>query len=85
MTQTTKAQFKALARELAAESIVTKSLARFLEQVFEAVHEQEIKPLREAAEFARSAIDKHLGDSDLPNGSDDPLFIACQKLSEVLR
>lgn len=39
--------------------------------------------LREAAKFARSAIDRHLGDSDLPNESDNPLFIACQKLSAV--
>lgn len=37
-----------------------------------------------AAEFARSAIDKHLGDSDPSNGSDNPLFLACQKLSAAL-
>ncbi len=44
-TASSKADFKALARELAGESIVTKALARFLEQIFEEVHEQEIKPL----------------------------------------
>jgi hypothetical protein len=41
--------------------------------------------LREAAEFARSAIDKHLGDSDPPNYTSDPLFHACQMLSAALR
>jgi hypothetical protein len=40
-------------------------------------------PIRVAAEFARSAIDEHLGDTDL-NGDDSPLFLACQKLSVAL-
>ncbi len=40
--------------------------------------------LADAADYARSAIDKRLGDSDPINGSDDPLFVACQKLSEAL-
>lgn len=43
----------------------------------------EIERLRAAAEFARCSIDKALGDSDL-DGDDDPLFLACQKLSSAL-
>ena len=46
-------------------------------------YKAEYRKLRKVAEFARSAIDEHLGDSDL-DGDDSPLFLACQKLSKVL-
>jgi hypothetical protein len=45
---TTKPEFKVLARKLADESIVTKALSRFLEQIFEEVHAAEIAPLQAA-------------------------------------
>lgn len=43
---TTNKTFKDLAGELAKESIVTKALARFLEQIFEEMHAAEIAPLQ---------------------------------------
>lgn len=43
---TSKPEFRKLARELAGESIVTKALSRFLEQIFEEVHTAEIAPLQ---------------------------------------
>lgn len=43
---TSNSEFRKLARELAGESIVTKALARFLEQIFEEVHAAEIAPLQ---------------------------------------
>lgn len=44
----------------------------------------EAHQLIDAARYAVSAIDRHLGDSDPLNGSDNQLFIACQKLSAAL-
>ncbi len=51
---TKKAAFKALARDLARESMVTKALGRFLEQIFEEVYDTEIKPLQEEIAVLRS-------------------------------
>jgi hypothetical protein len=53
-----KPAFKALARELAAESIVTKALGRFLEQIFEDVHAQEIQPLLNRIRDLEAALEK---------------------------
>lgn len=62
-------QFKALARELAGESIVTKALARFLEQIFEEVHAQEIKPLLQKIASLQTELDEaNRRTGALPNG-----------------
>jgi hypothetical protein len=54
--------YRELAAELARNSIVTKCLARYLEQVIEEVHDSHVKPLREALEnIAR------LGSLDMSN------------------
>lgn len=47
---------KQMARELANNSIVNKALARYIEQIIEAVFEDTIKPLRDENERLRSAI-----------------------------
>lgn len=47
--------FKKLAGELARESIVTMALARFLEQVIQTIHEEEIEPLRREVASLREA------------------------------
>ena len=47
---------KQLARELANNSIVNKALARYIEQIIEAVFEDTIQPLRDENERLRSAL-----------------------------
>lgn len=47
---------KQLARELANNSIVNKALARYIEQILEAVFEDTIQPLRDENERLRSAL-----------------------------
>lgn len=66
--------FRELAAELARESIVTKCLARFLEQVIEEVHDTQIKPLREALK-------------KIADGSQDPAMsaVANAALNETKR
>lgn len=62
--------FKSLAADLARESIVTKCLARFLEQVIEEVHDTQIKPLRAALQrIADQDVDADLkGQADVLAG-----------------
>lgn len=52
--------FKDLAGELAKESIVTRALARFLEQIFEEVHAAEIEPLQKRVVELEKALAKAL-------------------------
>lgn len=55
---TTNKTFKDLAGQLAKDSIVTKALARFLEQVFEDVHAAEIAPLQKRIAELEAALAK---------------------------
>lgn len=55
---TTNTAFRAMARELAQESIVTKALSRFLEQIFEEVHAAEIAPLQKRIVELEAALAK---------------------------
>ena len=47
---------KQMARELANTSIVNKALARYIEQILEAVNEDTIQPLRDEIECLRAAL-----------------------------
>lgn len=47
---------KQMARELANNSIVNKALARYIEQILEAVNEDTIQPLRDEIERLRAMI-----------------------------
>jgi hypothetical protein len=47
-----------MARELANNSIVNKALARYIEQILEAVNEDTIQPLRDEIERLQTALDK---------------------------
>lgn len=53
---TTNKAFKALAGDLAQESIVTQALARFLEQIFEEMHAAEIAPLQKRIQELEAAL-----------------------------
>lgn len=50
--------FKQMAKQLADNSIVNKALARYIEQVLEAVNEDTIQPLRDEIERLQTALDK---------------------------
>jgi hypothetical protein len=57
MSHETRSEFKKLARDLARESIVTKALGRFIEQIIEEAHSQENERLAAAEKILQHILD----------------------------
>lgn len=84
MTRRNKAapDFRAIARDIAADSIVTQALARLIEQIVAEIHDAKIAPMRRRTAQMENALrdaQKRLRGAGMLGGDDDPVNAALKE------